>query len=146
MYKIIVNTDGASRGNPGPGAIGVVIKNEAGEVIKKYSEYLGLERTNNEAEYEAVIFSLKKLKLLLGKKAIKKAEVEIRSDSELLVKQMNGEYKIMEIALQKLFMKIWNLKTEFGKVIFVYVPREENSEADRLANLALDKNARQSLF
>jgi len=105
-----------------------------------------LERTNNEAEYEAVIFSLKKLKLLLGKKAIKKAEVEIRSDSELLVKQMNGEYKIMEIALQKLFMKIWNLKTEFGKVIFVYVPREENSEADRLANLALDKNARQSLF
>jgi len=72
MYKIIVNTDGASRGNPGPGAIGVVIKNEAGEVIQKYSEYLGLERTNNEAEYEAVIFSLKELKLLLGKKAIKK--------------------------------------------------------------------------
>jgi len=59
MYKIIVNTDGASRGNPGPAAIGVVIKDETGKVVKKYSEFLGLEMTNNEAEYEAVIFSLK---------------------------------------------------------------------------------------
>jgi len=139
MYKIIVNTDGASRGNPGPAAIGVVIKDETGKVVKKYSEFLGLEMTNNEAEYEAVIFSLKKLKLLLGKKMAKTTEIEFRSDSELLVKQMNGEYKIMEERLQELFMKIWNLKTEFGSVKFIYVPREENREADKLANLALDK-------
>jgi len=69
----------------------------------------------------------------------KTTEIEFRSDSELLVKQMNGEYKIMEERLQELFMKIWNLKTEFGSVKFIYVPREENREADKLANLALDK-------
>ncbi|MDD3170556.1 MAG: reverse transcriptase-like protein, partial [Candidatus Pacebacteria bacterium] len=70
--KITVNTDGASRGNPGPGSIGVVVSNEKGEVIKKYAEFLGERVTNNEAEYEAIIFSLKKLKLLLGKEKVKK--------------------------------------------------------------------------
>lgn len=144
--KITVNTDGASRGNPGPGSIGVVIANEKGEVIKKYAEFLGERVTNNEAEYEAIIFSLKKLKLLLGKEKVKKIEVEFKSDSELLVKQMNGNYKIIEKGLQELFMKIWNLKTEFGRIDFVHIPRERNKEADKLANQALDENSRKSLF
>ncbi len=144
--RITVNTDGASRGNPGPGAIGVVIANEKGEGIKKYAELLGDRVTNNEAEYEAVIFSLKKLKLLLGKDKIKKMEVEFRSDSELLVKQMSGKYKIVEKTLQELFIKIWNLKTEFGRIDFVHVPRERNKEADKLANQALDENSKRSLF
>jgi ribonuclease HI len=144
--KITVNTDGASRGNPGPGAIGVVIANEKGEVIKKYDEFLGDRVTNNEAEYEAIIFSLKKLKLLLGKDKVKKIEVEFKSDSELLVMQLSGKYKIVEKTLQELFMKIWNLKTEFGRMDFVHVPRERNKEADKLANQALDGNSKRSLF
>ncbi|GMX58769.1 MAG: hypothetical protein MCSN_4230 [Candidatus Microsyncoccus archaeolyticus] len=144
--KIIVNTDGASRGNPGIGSVGVVISNDKGEVIKKYGEYLGERVTNNEAEYEAVIFSFRKMKLLFGKDKVKKLEIEFRSDSELLVNQMNGRYKVTEKHLQELFMTIWNLKTDFGKVEFSHVPREKNKEADALANQALDNNLKKSLF
>ncbi|MBP6914034.1 ribonuclease HI family protein [Candidatus Parcubacteria bacterium] len=144
--KIIINTDGASRGNPGIGSVGVVVSNEKGEILKKYGEYLGERITNNEAEYEAVIFSFKKMKLLFGKDKVKKIEIEFRSDSELLVNQMNGKYKISEKHLQDLFMIIWNLKTEFGKVDFVHIPRERNKEADALANQALDENLKKTLF
>ncbi|HOC53749.1 MAG TPA: ribonuclease HI family protein [Candidatus Pacearchaeota archaeon] len=144
--KIIINTDGASRGNPGIGSVGIVISNEKGEILKKYGEYLGERITNNEAEYEAVIFSFKKMKLLFGKDKVKKIEIEFRSDSELLVNQMNGKYKISEKHLQDLFMIIWNLKTEFGKVDFVHIPRERNKEADALANQALDENLKKTLF
>ena len=107
---------------------------------------MGERVTNNEAEYEAIIFSLKKLKLLLGKEKTKKMEVEFRSDSELLVRQMSGKYKIVEKTLQELFMKIWNLKTEFNRIDFTHIPRERNKEADRLANQALDENSKRSLF
>ncbi len=141
MTKIITYIDGGSRGNPGPSAIGIVILNEKEEILKKYSEYLG-ETTNNEAEYQALIFALKKIKLLYGKKKISELEVEIRSDSELLVSQLNGEYKILTPAIQSLFIKAWNLKTDFGKVKFVLVPREKNKEADRLVNEALDNQKR----
>ncbi len=144
--KIIINTDGASRGNPGIGSVGIVISNEKGEILKKYGEYLGERITNNEAEYEAVIFSFKKMKLLFGKDKVKNIEIEFRSDSELLVNQMNGKYKISEKHLQDLFMIIWNLKTEFGKVDFVHIPRERNKEADALANQALDENLKKTLF
>jgi len=138
--KIIIYTDGGSRGNPGPSAIGVIINN------KEYSECIGV-RTNNEAEYEAVIFALKKTKALYGKIALKNSEVEVRSDSELLIKQMNGEYKIMEPKIQELFLKVWNLKTEFKKLKFVSVGREKNQEADKLVNAALDNQSRtQTLF
>ncbi len=109
IRKLTIYTDGGSRGNPGPSAIGVVIRNQEGKILKKYSEYLG-EKTNNEAEYQAVIFALKKTKALLGKKVIKNSEVEIRSDSELLVKQLNGEYKVLDSKIQPLFLKAWNLK------------------------------------
>ncbi len=141
MTKIITYIDGGSRGNPGPSAIGIVILNEKEEILKKYSEYLG-ETTNNEAEYQALIFALKKIKLLYGKKKISELEVEIRSDSELLVSQLNGEYKILTPAIQSLFIKAWNQKTDFGKVKFVLVPRKKNKEADRLVNEALDNQKR----
>jgi len=138
--KIIIYTDGGSRGNPGPSAIGVVLGD------KEYSENIGV-RTNNEAEYEAVIFALKKAKALFGKKAIKTSEVEVRSDSELLIKQLNGEYKILEPKIQSLFLKAWNLRIDFGKVKFTLIPREKNSGADRLVNEALDVQGRhQTLF
>ncbi|PXF33255.1 hypothetical protein EU77_14855, partial [Mesotoga sp. SC_NapDC] len=102
--------------------------------------------TNNEAEYGAVIFSFKKLKVLFGKDKIKTMEIEFRSDSELLVNQMNGKYKISEGHLQDLFMTIWNLRVDSGKVSFVHIPREKNKEADALANYALDENSKKSLF
>ncbi len=146
MKKIVIYTDGGSRGNPGPSAIGVVICDEKGRVLKEYAEQIGV-RTNNEAEYEAVVFGLKKVKALYGKDALKSSEVEVRSDSELLIKQMNGEYKILEPKIQELFLKVWNLKTEFNKLKFVAVGREKNQEADKLVNQALDGSGKtQTLF
>ena len=147
MKKIIIYTDGGSRGNPGQAAIGVVFCNEKGQCFKKYSEYLGDNFTNNEAEYQAVIFGLKKFKALFGKKIAKASDVEIRADSELLVKQLKGEYKILEPKIQLLFIEIWNLRIDFQKIKFTHIPREKNKEADELVNEALDnKSATQSLL
>ena len=138
MKKIIIYTDGGSRGNPGKAAIGVVFCNEMGQIINKYSEYLGDNLTNNDAEYQAVIFALKKFKSVFGKSEAKNTKLEIRSDSELLVNQMNGKYKLENEKIQKFFIEIWNLKIDFGGVEFVAIPREQNKEADRLVNEALD--------
>lgn len=147
MKKIIIYTDGGSRGNPGMAAIGVVFCNEREQEIKKYGEYLGDNLTNNEAEYMAVIFALKKFKSLFGKAIAEISEVEVRSDSELLVKQMNGEYKLLDEKIQKFFIEIWNLKMDFKKVKFKAIPRERNKEADRMVNETLnDKDSSQKLF
>ncbi len=137
MRKIIIYTDGGSRGNPGPSAAGFVFCNEKGEKIKEYSEFLG-EATNNKAEYRAVISALKKFKALFGKKLAQNSEIEIKTDSELLAKQLNGEYKILEPDIQQLFLNLWNLKLDFKKVKFSLISREKNKEADRLVNEALD--------
>ncbi len=138
MKKIIIYTDGGSRGNPGPAAAGVVFCNEKKQCFKKYSEYLGENFTNNEAEYKAVIFALQKFKAIFGKKLAKNTEIELKSDSELLIKQLNGEYKILEPNIQPLFLKIWNLKIDFKKIKFTLIPREKNKEADELVNGVLD--------
>ncbi len=138
--KIFIFTDGGARSNPGPAALGVVIKDENDNLIKEYGEFLG-EKTNNEAEYEAVISALKKVKHLFGKKKIKETEVTIKTDSELLAKQLNGEYKIENTNLQPLFMKIWNLKIDFGEINFQHVAREQNKRADRLVNDILNKSS-----
>jgi len=137
MKKIIIYVDGGARGNPGPAAVGVLFCNEKKNCFKKFSEYLG-KLTNNEAEYKAAIFALKKFKAIFGKKLAKETEIEIRSDSELLVNQMNGKYKILEKNLQSLFLELWNLKLDFKKVKFKLIPREKNKEADRLVNQTLD--------
>ena len=129
--KMIIETDGGSRGNPGQAAIGVVVNG------REYAEHIGV-KTNNEAEYAALIFALKKAKQLLGKTKAKTAEVEVRMDSELVVKQMNGQYKISEETLQPLFVQVWNLRLDFKNVRFVHVLRGENKRADRLVNAALD--------
>lgn len=144
MEKIIIYTDGGARGNPGPAAIGVVICDEKGKMLKEYSEFLGERQTNNEAEYQAVIFALKKLKALYGKDKAKYIDIEIRADSELLVKQLNGQYKISEPRIRSLFIEVWNLQVELGKLKFVSIPREQNKEADRLVNEALDAQMRPS--
>jgi len=138
MKKIIIFTDGGSRGNPGPTAIGAVFCNEKGQTIKEYSEYLGDNLTNNEAEYQAVIFALKKFKALFGKQLAKNSEIQIRSDSELLVKQMNSEYKILEPKIQQLFLEVWNLRFDFKTVKFKVISRDKNKQADKLVNEALN--------
>jgi ribonuclease HI len=137
MKNFIIYTDGGSRGNPGPSGVGVVFCNENGQKIKEYSEFLG-EATNNEAEYQALIFALKKFKALFGKNLAKSGVVEVRSDSELMVKQLNAEYKIMEPRIGQLFLEVWNLKLDFGKIKFKLIPREKNKDADRLANEIMD--------
>ncbi len=135
--KIIIYTDGGSRGNPGPAAIGVIFTNEKGRVLKEYAQKIG-RATNNEVEYEAVIFALQKAKLLFGKKKVKNMEVEVKMDSEFVAKQLNAQYKILDRKIEQLFLKIWNLKINFGKITFKHIPRSENKEADKLVNRALD--------
>jgi ribonuclease HI len=139
--KIIVFTDGGSRGNPGPAALGVYFES----LGKKYGEFLG-QATNNVAEYEAIIFSLKKAKQLIGKKNADKTEIEIKSDSQLVVSQLSGEFKLKEKSLWKYFIRIWNLKQDFKKVSFSYIPREKNKIADAMLNEILDSHARRGLF
>ncbi|OGF62663.1 hypothetical protein A2662_03970 [Candidatus Giovannonibacteria bacterium RIFCSPHIGHO2_01_FULL_45_33] len=139
--KIITYTDGGSRGNPGEAAIGVFIADEKGHLIKEYGERLGI-KTNNEAEYMAVISALKKIKALYGKEKTKKMEVEMRMDSELVMKQLTGVYKIETEHIVPLFVAVWNLKLDFAKVSFSHVPREKNKDADRLVNEALDNEPR----
>ena len=102
------------------------------------------EATNNEAEYQAVIFALKKIKQLIGKAKAKKESIEVRMDSELAVNQLNGNYKIKEKNLIPFFIEIWNLKQDFGEVKFNQIPREENQRADKLVNREL--NSQSKLF
>lgn len=134
---VIIYTDGGSRGNPGPAAIGVVFSDAAGRATKRYGKAIG-EATNNEAEYEAVRFALAKARALFGKDGIKNMDIEVRMDSELVARQLNDEYKVEEERLWPLFMKIRNIRLDFGRLSFRHVPREENREADRLVNEALD--------
>jgi ribonuclease HI len=131
-------TDGGSRNNPGPAAVGVWVET----LDKKYGEYIG-EKTNNEAEYEALIFGLKKIKSLLGKNKIRGYEIACYLDSELVVKQLGHEYKLSEEHIQKLFIQVWNLMLDFGRVTFNHVPREKNKIADALVNETLDAKEKQ---
>lgn len=144
MKKVTIYVDGGSRGNPGKAAVGVVFCNEKGEKTKEAGEYLGDNLTNNEAEYRAAIFALEKFKALFGKRLAKETEVVIHSDSELVVKQINGKYKIENEKLQPLFLKLWNLCLDFKKVKIKSVLREKNKDADRIVNEVLDKEGRES--
>ena len=138
MEKIIVHTDGGSRGNPGPAAIGVFIQDASGGVMARYGETIG-KATNNEAEYRALISALQKIKALIGKEKSKQTNADVYMDSELIVRQLNGEYKIEVEHLIPFFIKIWNLKIDFAGVTFSHVPREKNKEADAMVNEALDR-------
>ena len=139
MEKIILHTDGGSRGNPGPGGAGVVILDERGKVVREAGAFLGV-LTNNEAEYKAVLLGLETLKKVFGKEKVKNLAIEVRLDSELVCRQLNGEYQIKEEKLVPLFIKIWNLRVaEFKNLTFRHIPREENALADKLANRAMDE-------
>ncbi len=129
--KLIIYTDGGARGNPGPAATGIVIKNEAGETIANYGEYLG-EQTNNYAEYSAAISGLKKAHQLGG------TNVELFVDSKLVCEQLNQNWKVKEPTLQKLFVHAYNAMQIFKKINVKHVRREFNKEADAEVNKVLD--------
>lgn len=130
-------SDGGSRGNPGPAALGVYIET----LDKRFGEFLGT-KTNNEAEYMAIVAGLKKIKALIGKEKAKAVQVECRMDSELAVRQLTHQYKVEKEHIQKLCFLVWNLMLDFGQVSFVHVPREKNTIADAMANQAMDEAAK----
>jgi ribonuclease HI len=127
MKKAIIFTDGAADPNPGPASIGVVIKSERGKVVSRISQSIG-KATNNEAEYQAVIAALEAA-LKLGI-----TQVEVRSDSEWLVRQVNGQYRVKAAAIRPLYIGVKQRQMQFEKCTFVHIPRGQN-EAHRLTAL-----------
>ncbi len=135
---LIIYTDGGARGNPGISGAGAYITDEAGDVVQEIAKPLGI-RTNNWAEYEAVIEGLAAAAKILGKKA-PLSHVELRTDSELVVKQLKGEYRVKHPELKKQFAKVAALRAEhFPHLSIKHVRREFNKEADRLSNVAMDE-------
>ena len=128
--KLIINTDGLSKGNPGTAAIGATIKDERGKMLATISQRIG-STTNNVAEYTALIVALQKALKLKG------TQVEIRSDSELMIKQLNGRYKIKSPGLRPLYLEAAKLLGQFETVSLKHIPRELNAAADKLANDAV---------
>lgn len=140
MKHLTIYTDGGARGNPGPAGIGAVILNEEGEMVKEVSEYIG-HATNNVAEYKALIAALLACKKMFGA-SLREMRLEVRMDSELIVRQMTGLYKVKEPTLQELFGVVAKLRLEDApNIIFTHVPREKNKRADELVNEAIDKSA-----
>ena len=136
--KITIFTDGGSRGNPGPAGAGAVILGSQGNEIKAVSKFLG-SQTNNWSEYEAVILGLETAQKMFGKK-LSEMDVEIRLDSQLVQRQLNGEYQIKEETLFSQYIKVHNLIVKYFKNIkFTHISRTENNKADELANEAMDK-------
>ncbi len=132
-----IHADGGARGNPGPAAAGYTIEGPGISRVE-HGDYLG-ETTNNVAEYTAVIKALAKLKSLIGADRAGEVNVQVLADSELLVKQVNGLYKIKDETLGKLFIQLYNARQDFQQVTFAHVPREQNRDADRMVNEALDR-------
>ncbi len=136
--KITIYTDGGSRGNPGIAGAGAVIVDGEGNILKKCSEHLGI-RTNNWAEYQAVILGLEQTKRMFGSEKLKNYDIEIKMDSELVCRQLSGKYQIKEETLFPQFIKIWNMRiTDFPNLKFTHIPREQNQEADKMSNVAMD--------
>lgn len=134
MEKITTYTDGGARGNPGPAGAGAVVY-EGEKKIAEVKKYLG-ERTNNWAEYEAVVLALQEAK----KRGFTGREIEMRMDSELIARQLSNIYQVKEETLWPQYMKVHNLLVaHFKHAVFVHVPREKNKEADRLVNEAIDE-------
>ncbi|MCL4366764.1 ribonuclease HI family protein [Patescibacteria group bacterium] len=135
-YHFIINTDGASRQNPGFAAAAFIVKDPAGKVLLQEGKYLGI-ATNNEAEYRAVINAL--AALLLYEDANLPTKVLVKADSLLVIQQLRGIYKIKSLSLKNLFEQVKQLEQQIGLVDYVHIKRSENSEADLLGNIALDQ-------
>jgi ribonuclease HI len=128
---LIIETDGASRGNPGLAGAGVIIKDGQGNRIRQIAEFLG-SMTNNQAEYRALIIGLKAAAEMAPE------QVTVRMDSELVVRQMNGQYKVRNPSIVPLYLQAVEAATVLRQVTIEHVPREENPGADQVANLAID--------
>ncbi len=138
MTRFTIHADGGSRGNPGPSGAGAVIRDGFGSTIANVSKFLGT-RTNNFAEYEAVILAFETLAKLVPAGKRGETEVVVKMDSELVVKQMRKEYKVRHPVLKEQFARLSQVAAMFGLVTFTHVPREENSDADAFANDAMDR-------
>lgn len=133
-----IHGDGGSRGNPGPAGAGAVIRDEGGSLIATVSQFLGI-RTNNYAEYEAVILALEALQEMVPQKKHGATNIEVKMDSELVVKQMKKIYKVKHPVLKVQNARLTKAAAAFGSVTFTHVPRAQNSDADALANDAMDR-------
>jgi ribonuclease HI len=129
--KLTLFCDGASRGNPGPSSYGYVIFDEENQVVAEQGRVIG-STTNNVAEYEGLIQGLEHCKTLRA------SSVTVKSDSQLLVRQLTGQYKVKTPHIAELFHRAKALLTAFSEAHFIHIPREENKRADKLANAALD--------
>lgn len=132
--ELSIFTDGGSRGNPGSAGCGVVIKKKSGhgwQTVGEYKKFIG-HATNNQAEYEAAILALEKARELGG------TQLFFYADSKLLVEQLKGNYRVKNPGLAKLFVRVHNLRMHFSSIKFFHIPREKNTEADKLANEAMD--------
>lgn len=132
MSEMIIHSDGAARGNPGPAGAGAVITDVSGKIISEVCRYLGGDLTNNQAEYRAMLLAL------IEAKKNGATRVRIFADSELVVKQISGEYKVKNGGLKPLHAETKALLREIGSYTVEYIPREKNKRADKLANLAID--------
>ena len=130
LKKVVIHSDGVSRGNPGPAAIGAIIRDERGRLLASISQPIG-RATNNQAEYRAIIAALEKA-LALGAR-----QVELNSDSELMVRQIKGQYRVRKEALRPLYQRVKELQSRLEGFTIKHIPRQQNREADKLANAAL---------
>ncbi len=130
VRKVIIHTDGAAEPNPGPAAIGATIKDERGRILASISQRIGW-ATNNQAEYRAVIAGLEKASELGAQ------HVDIMLDSQLVVRQINGRYRVKNAALKLLYQRVKELQGSLESFTITHIPRERNKGADRLANRAL---------
>lgn len=129
--KLSIYTDGGARGNPGPAAVGVVIKDQKNKTIREFNKYIGI-ATNNVAEYNAVIYGLQEALI------IKADEVRLNLDSELVAQQLKGEYRVKNPNIKPLFEQAVHLISGFKKVDIIHIRREQNKEADKLVNKAIN--------
>lgn len=135
MSEIVIHSDGAARGNPGPAGAGAVLSDAEGRIVGEVCRYLGDGMTNNQAEYHALLLALREAQ---AKGATRLA---IYCDSELVVRQIEGAYKVKNEGLRTLYQEAMQLLRNFGKYTIAHIPREKNKRADQLANLAIDGQA-----
>ncbi|MCA1554152.1 MAG: ribonuclease HI family protein [Chloroflexi bacterium] len=130
--EVVLHTDGAARGNPGPAGIGVVVEMPRGQIVQRIARALG-KRTNNQAEYEAVLVGLRAAQSLGAR------QLTLMLDSELVAKQLRGEYRVKDVKLKALFDEAKMLLAQFARVRIVHVPRARNADADKLANEGIER-------
>ena len=131
--KYIISTDGGSRGNPGPSGCGIFLCSQDGSVVERRYKAIGI-ATNNIAEYTAASLGITRAIELWA------TEIELRADSQLVIEQLKGNYKVKNPELKKIFMQIQDRVGKWwGKMHYIHIPRAENTEADRLSNVAMDE-------